>query len=183
MSRPKVKNLKSPFLVGKKLYLRLLTKNDINQRYLSWLNDKEVVRFMRHRAFPTSLKALEDFVASRRWSGDLTLAIIDKKTNKHIGNIGLTSIDWVNRKAELGMLLGDKAFWNKGYMTEAFRLIAEHAFETMNMHKLYAGTEKDNFAAVALFKKMGWQVEGELRGETYRDGRYINVLRFGIFKT
>lgn len=174
-------NPKLLFLKGEKLYLRILTKKDINERYLSWLNDTEVVRFMRHRAFPTTFKALEEFIASRRWPNDLTLAIIDKKTNKHIGNIGLTSIDWVNRKAELGMLLGDKLFWNKGYMSEAFNLMTEHAFQRMNLHKLYAGTESDNKAAVALFKKMGWQLEGRFKEETYRDGKYVDVVRFAIF--
>jgi len=137
---------------------------------------------MRHRAFPTNFRALEEFVASRRWPDDLTLAIIDKKSEKHIGNIGLTSIDWVNRKAELGMMLGDKDFWRKGYMSEAFRLIQEHAFEKMNLHKLYAGTERGNLAACALFKKMGWQAEGCLKRETFRDGRYVDMLRYAIFK-
>jgi RimJ/RimL family protein N-acetyltransferase len=174
--------LKLPFLIGKKLYLRILKKGDINDRYLSWVNDHEVVRFMRHRVFPTTAKALEEFIASRKWPGDLMLAIIDKKTDRHIGNIGLTSIDWVNRKAELGMLLGEKSFWNKGYMSESFQLMTDHAFQKMNLNKLYAGTEKDNKAAIALFKKMGWKTEGEFKQETYRDGRYIDVVRFAIFK-
>lgn len=173
--------MKVPFLVGKKMYLRILTKEDINERYLAWLNDRECTRYMRHRVFPTSVEALEQFVASRTWPNDLTLAIVDKKTHKHIGNIGLSSIDWVNRKAELGMLMGDKSFLNRGYMSEAFALVTEHAFETMNLHKLYAGTETDNNPSVALFKKMGWRIEGTLRGETYRDGKYIDVVRFAIF--
>lgn len=169
------------FLKGRKLYLRPLTKKDINERYLSWVNDPEVVRFMRHRVFPTTFKSLEHFVASRKWPNDLTLAIIDRKTNKHIGNIGLTSIDWVNRKAEVGMLLGDKSFWNKGYMSEAFSLVTNHAFSKMNIHKLYAGTENDNMAAIQLFKKMGWHIEGRFKRESYRDGKYVDVVRFAIF--
>lgn len=181
MKKPSKQKIKFPFLIGNKLYLRVLTKSDISERYLSWVNNSEVVRFMRHRVFPTTFKALEEFVSSRRWPNDLALAIIDKMTNKHIGNIGLTSIDWVNRKAELGMLLGDKSFWNKGYMSEAFHLITEHVFSKINLHKLYAGTEKDNSVAIRLFKKMGWQVEGVFKEEMYRNGKYIDVLRFAIF--
>lgn len=177
----KISKMRLPFLVGKKLYLRVLTPEDINEKYLSWLNDAECVKFMRHRVFPSTFKSLEEFINSRQAPNSMTLAIIDKKTNKHIGNIGLTSIDFINRRAELGMLMGDKSFWNKGYMSEAFDLVAEHAFGKMNIHKLYAGTESDNAASVALFKKKGWQVEGTLKKETYRDGRYIDVVRFAIF--
>ena len=176
-----ISGLSAPFLIGRKLYLRILTKKDINQRYLNWLNDPDVIRFMRHRAFPTSIESLESFVTSQKWPNDLLLAIVDKKTDTHIGNIGISSIDWVNRKAELGMVLGDRSFWNKGYMSEAFNLVIEHAFSRMNLHKLYAGTEKDNKSAVALFKKTGWVIEGDLKDETFRDKKYINILRFAIF--
>jgi RimJ/RimL family protein N-acetyltransferase len=127
------------------------------------------------------MKSLKDFIGSRKWPTDLTLAIIDLKTDQHIGNIGLTSIDWVNRKAELGMLLGDKAFWNKGYMSEAFFLMTKYAFSKLNLHKLYAGTEQDNKAAMALFKKMGWNIEGIFKEDMLRGWKYVNVVRFAIY--
>lgn len=167
-------------LAGKKSFLRLLVLSDVSERYLGWMNDPQVVRFMRHRSYRSTMKSLEDFVKSREWPRDLTLAIVDRETNLHIGNIGLTAIDWANGKAELGMLLGDRNFWGQGYMSEAFDLITTFAFSRLKLHRLYAGTERDNQAAVRLFKKAGWEKEGIFKDDILRNGEYVDVIRFAI---
>ena len=173
--------MKFPFLVGEKVYLRVLVESDINEEYLSWINDSEVTKYMRHRAFPTTFEDIREFIKRNKSSDYIFLAIVHKETDKHIGNILLGPIDWVNRLSELSMMIGNKKYWGKGCMAEAFKLITDHAFNKLNLHKLKAGTEAENESAVKLFKKLGWVQEGILKENNFYNGKFHDGIIFAIF--
>ena len=173
--------MKSPFLVGKAIYLRPVCEEDATDRYVAWLSDPEVTRYLGWRAFPSTKHEILEYLRQQRSGESLFLAIVVKATDLHIGNIHLGPIDWVNRRAELAMLLGEKSAWGKGYMTEAFELVIHHAFSALNLHKLKAGTEAENLAAIRVFQKTGWIEEGRLRQETFRAGTYQDLVLFGRF--
>ena len=173
--------MKFPFLIGEKIYLRVLVESDINEEYLSWINDPEVTKYMRWRAFPTTIDNIRDFIKEKKTPDYIFLAIIDKETDTHIGNILLGPINWINHSSDLSMMIGSKKFWGKGYMSEAFNLITNHAFNILNLHKLKAGTEKENESSIKLFKKLGWVEEGLLKEHVLYNGKYHDVLLFAIF--
>jgi len=173
--------MKSPFLVGRKLYLRPVTEQDVTERYIAWMNDPEVTRFMGWRAFPSSAQEILDYVRNKKRGESLFLALIVRAGEKHIGNLHLGPIDWVHRRAELSMMIGDTSAWGKGYMTEAFTLVIRHAFTTLNLNKLKAGTDSENAPSVKVFRKTGWVEEGRLRRETFREGAYRDVIQFARF--
>ncbi len=173
--------MQAPFLVGDKVYLRGVTQNDVGEKYLRWMNDPEVTRYMGWRAFPSSKQAISDYIASQHNSHSLFLAIVDKSTDEHVGNVHLGPIDWVHRRAELAMLLGETDFWGKGYMSEVFELVTQHAFQVLNLHKLKAGTESGNIGALKVFNKAGWVEEGRLKAETYREGEFRDMVLFASF--
>ncbi|MDD5356025.1 MAG: GNAT family protein [Candidatus Omnitrophica bacterium] len=169
------------FLKGAKVILRPLKKEDINERYLSWMNDQEVVRFMDSGIFPTTLKQLRKFyegiVGS---SSELMLAIVDKKTDLHIGNIKLGGINWIHGFAHLGVMIGDKRYWGKGYGRESCRLMLSHAFCRMNLNKVILGVCVIHDKAVRSYKKNGFKIEGRLK-EMYRfNGKYFDKIMMGI---
>jgi len=170
-----------PFLIGEKIYLRQVSEADVADTYVAWMSDPEVTRYLGWRAFPSSREDILEYVRSQKRLESLFLAIVVRATDAHIGNIHLGPIDWVHRRAELSMMIGDKAAWGKGYMTEAFELVIDHAFQTLNLHKLKAGTDAENEAAVRLFRKTGWIEEGRLRAETFREGRYRDLIIFARF--
>jgi RimJ/RimL family protein N-acetyltransferase len=172
----------SPFLVGEKVLLRAVTDADVTDQYVAWLSDQEVTRFMGWRGFPSARHQVAEYVRSQEADDTLFLAIVSRQDQAHVGNIHLGPIDWVHRRAELAMILGDKAAWGKGYMTEAFELVIRHAFHTLNLHKLKAGTEAGNAAAIRVFHKTGWIEEGRLRQETFRDGEFRDLMLFARFK-
>jgi len=173
--------MKLPFLIGDKIYLRQVTEADVADTYIGWMSDPEVTRYMGWRAFPLTCKEILDYVAGQRVFENLLLAVVVKEMDKHIGNIHLGPIDWVNRRTELSMMIGDKASWGKGYMNEAFDLVIKHAFLVLNLNKLKAGTDTGNSAAVRLFRKTGWVEEGILRRETFREGEYRDIIVFARF--
>lgn len=173
--------MKLPFLVGNKVYLRQVTEADVTDAYIGWMSDPEVTRYMGWRSFPLSRKEILDYVANQRVPDNLLLAIVMKRNDEHIGNVHLGPIDWVNRRSELSMVIGDKTAWNKGYMTEAFQLATRHAFLALNLNKLKAGTDAGNSAAVNLFRKTGWVEEGLMKRETFREGSYRDIIVFARF--
>jgi RimJ/RimL family protein N-acetyltransferase len=173
--------MRFPFLIGRGLYLRPLTEQDVSERYVAWMNDPEVTKYMGWRAFPSTSQEITDYVRSKKRGDSLFLALIIRRGEKHIGNIHLGPIDWVHRRAELSMMIGDKSAWGKGYMTEAFNLVIHHAFTTLNLNKLKAGTEADNAPSIKVFRKTGWVEEGRLRREFFRDGTYRDLIQFARF--
>ena len=169
-----------PFIVGKKLYLRPLEKSDINETYLRWINDAEVTKYMTTGIFPSNMEKLKEYFDHMNSPNHVILAIADKKSDKHIGNIALNDIDWVNRIANLGIMLGDKKFWGKGYGTEATKLIVDYAFDKLNLHRLWLGVLAEHFAAIRVYERAGFKVEGRLRQELYLEGEYNDKVIMGM---
>src|ERR1043165_753827 len=105
---------KDLFLSGEKIYLRALSQSDIEGNYRYWLNEPEIVRYNSHGRFPQTPEKLLSYVKSALASNnDLVLAVVEKENNRHIGNISLQNISWVDRNAEIAFLLGEKAFQGK----------------------------------------------------------------------
>jgi RimJ/RimL family protein N-acetyltransferase len=92
----------------------------------------------------------------------------------HIGNIDLHQIDWKNRHAELGITIGEKAYWNQGYGTDAICSMLKLAFREMNMHRIQLRVDADNARAIRCYIKAGFKKEGTLRDAVFREGKYID---------
>ncbi len=171
-------------MVGKRLYLRPLLKSDITKRYLSWLNDAEVTRYIETGLFPVTEKDLEEFYKKIRVSKtDIMFAIIDKKHDLHIGNIKLGGIKWVHRFADLGIMIGDKAYWGRGYGEEACRLLLGYAFNRLNLNKVTLGSYATNLAALKTYKKVGFKIEGRIKKLLSIDGKYVDHVLMGILQS
>lgn len=172
----------SRFIEGNTIYLRAIEASDAGERYLSWLNDEEVTRGLASGVFPSTLEALKVYVQNINASKNAVMfAICDKDQNVHIGNIKLDNFDWINRTCELGLLLGDRAYWGKGIGTEVMRITLRYAFEQLNMRKVILAVYANNPAAVKLYEKIGFQHEGCLRNQIYCKGEYIDKFYMGIF--
>lgn len=172
--------MQNPFLVGKKCYLRGLKRSDLRGAYARWFNDQEVTRFMFNGTFPNNEVRMQAFFERiSQSSDDLVLAIVHKKTDKHIGNIGLHRINWVYRTAELGILIGEPDYRGQNIGTEAIRLILTHGFTRLNLHKVHLMTDCKNTNAVKTFEKSGFKKEGVLRESCFRKGKYEDSFYMG----
>lgn len=173
--------MKTPFLIGKKCYLRPLQDSDLSEEYVQWLNDPLVTRYLGFGRFPVGKKELAGSVKRFRGSkSDVLLAIMDKKTDLHIGNVALNRIHWVHRNTDTGLVIGRKEFWGKGYASEAWKLVLDYAFNKLNLHKVIATVVAGHDASQAALEKLGFKVEGRCREEFFLDGKYHNYIRFGL---
>jgi RimJ/RimL family protein N-acetyltransferase len=156
----------------------------LNDRYLSWLNDPEVVRYTETGTFPSTAEDLEKFYQSVTTSrSHVIFAIIDKGSDQHIGNVKLGPIHWVHRNATFGILIGDKSFWGKGAGREATRLAVEYGFFRLNLHRISLSVFAEHEPAVRCYEKVGFKIEGRMREDLFRCGEYKDRLWMGLLRS
>jgi RimJ/RimL family protein N-acetyltransferase len=172
------------FLEGENIYLRSLNSTDVDGNYSLWLNDQDITAFNSHGRFPMTKEKLSSYIDDSRSSKyDIILAVVDKTSLKHIGNISLQNINWLDRNAEIAFLLGDKAFWGKGVMYEAGTLLINHGFKALNLHRIYCGTSSENLGMQKLAEKLKMKKEGLRKEAIFKRGQYFDIVEYGILST
>lgn len=170
------------FIEGDKIFLREVRREDVNENYYKWMNDHEITRYTESRFYPYSSEQLLNYVVSLDGKKDsIFLAIIEKITGQHIGNIKLGGIDWIHRRADIGVIIGEKSCWGQGYASEAIALISEYGLRKLNLHKVWAGCYANNTGSIKAFKKAGFIEEGMQKKHYYCDGEYIDIVFLGKF--
>jgi len=172
---------KNIFLTGDSIILRPLQLKDIEGNYRLWLNDPQIILHNSHGRFPQTPETLLSYVNAAQVSGkEITLAVIDKNTGDHIGNISLQNINWIDRNAEIAFLLGESKFQGKGVMFEAGKLLIDHGFKTLNLHRIYCGTSSANTPMQRLAEKLEMIKEGIRKEAIYKNGKYFDIIEYGL---
>jgi RimJ/RimL family protein N-acetyltransferase len=171
------------FLEGSNFYLRALVASDLTDRYLQWLNDQEVNKFNSHATFPNTKEQMDQYFSSINPSHRIVLAIIDKASDTHIGNISLQNINWVNRNAEFAIIIGDKTFWGRGIGEQAIRLVVAYGFTRLNLHRIYCGTIQGNTGMTAIAGRLNMKEEGRRREAVFKHGSYHDIIEYGILRS
>jgi len=178
------KETEKKFLMGENIYLRAFEREDLKGEYGCWINNPEITRHMAAGVFPRNDDDLLAYYEKNANSRDSVLfAIIDKASGKHIGNARIHSIDWINRKAYKGTMIGDKKSWGKGYGLEATNLINRYAFKTLNLNKIISTTLAENVGIHKVNERAGYKREGQIREEFFRDGEYHDLIYWGLLKS
>jgi RimJ/RimL family protein N-acetyltransferase len=170
---------------GKRIRLRAAEQADL-KKFHEWVNDPEVTRGLA-LYLPMSFTDEENWFNSlaKRDQKEKPLVIEIKKGKawKMIGNCGVFDIDSVNRSAEVGIMIGEKSEWNKGYGSETMALLASHCFETLNLNRVSLKVYAYNVRAVRANEKAGFILEGRLREAVYKFGKYDDVLIMAILRS
>lgn len=171
------------YYTGEKIRLRAYRKEDV-PKALELLNDFEIKRLLITGVpYPNTLKDEEEWFEKQSAGNDLyNFAIETLENNKYIGGCGLNHIDWKNSVATVGIFIGDKEYWGKGYGTDAMKVLVKFIFEQMNINKVKLNTFSFNERAIKSYKKCGFQIEGVLRNELFKDGKYCDEIIMGILK-
>ena len=173
--------MKEPFLVGEHIYLRGICEEDLSGNYFQWLNDYEVSKYTESGRTPNTKEAMENYFRQVIGnSNNIAFAVVDKESDRHIGNVKLGPINWVHRCAEFGILIGEKEYWGKSFGTEATLLLLRYAFQRLNLHKVILGVCADHAGAIRAYKRVGFREEGCLREALFIDGTYRDKLIMGV---
>ncbi|HLE56291.1 MAG TPA: GNAT family protein [Rhodothermia bacterium] len=170
-------------LIGQRVYLRLLEMSDCGDRYLGWLLDPQINRFLETRWTEQSHATIESFVSEMRTSPDNYLfAIVDIESERHIGNIKLGPVNRIHGHCDVGYFIGDREMWGRGSATEAIRLATKFAFERLRLHRVQAVVDVDNPASAKALERVGYRKEATLREKLFMDGRWNDQFLYGILQ-
>jgi RimJ/RimL family protein N-acetyltransferase len=171
-------------LLGERVTLRGIRRDDLPV-LCQFNNDIEVeVAGGGDPPLPQSLERLQaewDKQVSEGGRDGAWFAI--EADGKLIGQCALHSFDTcrgINRNCELGIAIGDKAYWGQGYGKEAVRLLVDYAFRYWNVHRVWLTTHSKNERAIACYRACGFVEEGRMREHLFLAGVYVDQVHMGI---
>lgn len=170
---------------GQRIRLRHTELADI-PRFVEWLNDPEVRQGIS-MYLPISQAEeeqwFENLLKRPQEERPLVVEAHTGATWTMIGNTSFFNFDWRNRSAEVGIFIGDKSQWNKGYGTETMQLLLRHGFNTLNLHRIFLRVFESNPRAIRSYEKAGFVEEGQMRQAEYQDGAFIDVLLMSVLRS
>lgn len=167
------------FLSGKKVNLRPLNAETDLEKSVLWLNDREVTEFLS-RFLPLTRNEEKEWF-NKKQENNVVLAIETKK-GLYIGNIGLHKIDYLNGTAEIGIMIGEKNYWSKGFGFDAEITLLNYGFNTLNLRKVMHCVFRENLRSAGCAKKCGGVKEGTWKRHFFKNGKYQDQIFFAIFK-
>lgn len=167
-------------LTGEKILLRPVALSDCTDRYVAWLNDPEVNRYLESRWTKQTIESVRLYVEGVSRSKDTHFfAMIDPGTKLHVGNIKLGPVNPHHRVADVSYFIGDRSFWGKGLATDAIRVVTTLAFETLALHRVQAGVHESNRGSRKALENAGFRAEGVWRKRLRTDSGWEDHLWYG----
>jgi len=175
--RPDLWETSKILAVGRRVRLRFMRPSDAWGKYVQWMNDTDVTRFLESRFRSYTSEQLEEYILSQHNDPSVWfLAIEDSATSRHVGNLKISMRNALYKTAEIGILIGAKDCWGRGYATEAIGLAADAAFDRFSIRKLFAGCYQENVASQHAFLKNGFIQEGRLQDHVVDRGTLSDVI-------
>ena len=148
--------------------------NHLNQRYVNWLNDKDVVKYSEQRHKIHTIESCKKYFHLQQECGNYFLAIEDE--NKiHIGNIGVT-IDHYNKSADISIIIGDKQYWGKGFAVRSWNLVMNQLLEQFRFRVVTAGTMSCNKSMIALMHNAKMNIDAVLKNRFLLEGKETDLV-------
>ena len=168
---------------GEKTHLRALEKSDVAKVW-EWMNDDEVMRFYGDPCNTQSLAEVEQWFARLQEASGYSSKqfIIETEEGIPIGRIFYEYLDIKHNRTELGILIGEKEYWGKGYGTDAIIAFLDYLFNELGLHRVYLIVQSHNTRASRCYEKCGFIQEGILRHHGFSRGEYYDDLIMGILR-
>jgi RimJ/RimL family protein N-acetyltransferase len=170
-------------LEGKKVRLRPLQESDL-EHIMEWINDHEVTRTLLVGRYPMTRQMEKEWLEAHLKQSETEVGfVVETLAGLYLGGIGFFRILAVERNAELGLVIGRKAEWGKGYAREAMSLLVNYGFEQLNFQMIYLGVLHENARAHKIYTDLGFREEGRLRQRVYRDGLYHDIVSMSLLRS
>jgi ribosomal-protein-alanine N-acetyltransferase len=170
----------APLLETARLRLVPFSERHLTERYVSWLNNTEVVRYSEQRHKYHTIESCREFWLSFDQTTHYYWAIEEIKTSRHIGNID-AHIDLPNKVADIAIIIGEKKTWGQGYGGEAWVSVLDHLLGAARMRKVTAGTMATNLGMLGIIGNAGMIEEGRRRKNHLQDENEVDLILFARF--
>ncbi|KGX92546.1 acetyltransferase [Pontibacillus halophilus JSM 076056 = DSM 19796] len=177
-------------LKGNLVELRPVKEEDL-ERVNKWNNDEELTRLASGSNLPyqlnnphESLKAhyTKNLTSHNLLKDGIVFSIYATATSEQIGKCDYREFNPITRCATVGIVIGEKEYWGRGYGKETIHLLCRHLFYDLNVNRIQLDTWSGNERAVALYKACGFRLEGRLRRNEYVNGEYHDTLILGLLQ-
>lgn len=149
-----------------------------------WYADREIARLARYQEAPMRAEEIERFFSARVVGDEaLAMAVHVRATDRLIGTCAFSQLDAENGSALYHITIGEHDAWGRGYGSEATRLMLDHAFGTLGLHRIALFVFEFNERAVRAYRKCGFVVEGRARESIWRDGRWWDELAMSVLES
>ncbi len=178
--------MKNDFLHGSLVRLCAINSATDAEAFSQWSRDSEYMRLSD--ASPTQMrnsKQVTQFLEKELEGETPTQYAFSIRTlddSRLIGEIDLSGINWASGETIVGIGIGDRNDWGKGYGTDAMRIILRFAFDELNLHRVFLNTFEYNPRAIRSYEKCGFKIEGRQRSVLNREGKRWDVIYMGILR-
>jgi RimJ/RimL family protein N-acetyltransferase len=162
-----------PKIDGERVFLSPISLEDA-ERYALWLNDLSTTRFLQLSTAQVTIHGERDALVNL--SKAHNYAIVERTSGELLGNCGLMDLDHLHRTAEIGIFIGEESMRGRGYGTEAMRLLADYAFNVLNINNLMLRTYDYNDRGLASYHKLGFREIGRRRQARFYGGGFHDVV-------
>ena len=170
-------------LEGSRVVLRRHVAENL-AAFRRWYSDPEIARLARYQEAPMRPEEIERFFAARVvGDGALAMAIHERPTDRLVGTCAFSQLDGDNGSALYHITIGEKDAWGRGYGTEATRLMLDHAFGALGLHRIALFVFEFNERAIRTYQRCGFVIEGRARESIFRDGRWWDELAMSVLES
>jgi RimJ/RimL family protein N-acetyltransferase len=171
--------------IGKLVRLAGIDPEEVSKSFAQWNRDSEYMRLLD--TDPPRLhssKAIKDWMEKELENAkDMSwFAIRALEDDRLLGDITLSVINWGSREAFVGIGIGERDSWGKGYGTDAMDLILRYGFVELNLQRISLNVFEFNQRALRTYEKAGFRLEGRQRQIMQREGRRWDILYMGILR-
>jgi RimJ/RimL family protein N-acetyltransferase len=152
--------------------------------FRQWYADPEIARLARYQEAPMRAEEIERFFAARVVGPDaMAMAIHERVGDRLVGTCAFSQLDGDNGSALYHITIGEKDAWGQGYGTEATKLMLDHAFGTLGLHRVALYVFEFNERAIRAYRRCGFVLEGRSRESIHRDGRWWDELAMSVLES
>lgn len=178
--------METDLFTGELVRLTMIDPDQIAAAFSRWQRDSEYWRLLASGpSYPNSVRGV------KKWLEDdlekdpppfYLFMIYTLADNRLIGEIGLDGVLFQHGDTFVGLGLGERADWGKGYGTDAMRVILRYAFQELNLHRVTLDVFEYNPRAIRSYEKAGFKIEGRARQFLHREGRHWDLILMGILR-
>jgi len=166
-------------MIGEMCYLSPVDPDDAPV-FTRWINDYDVTRYLTEAPSCYPLQAERE--ALDKLSREHNYCIVDLETDALLGICGFMNLNHLNQTAEVGIFIGDKDYWGKGYGGEALSLLVRYGFDVLNLHNVMLQVVAYNDRAIRCYERIGFRTFGVRREAVLREGKrhdkiYMEITR------
>lgn len=174
--------VEGPILYGDKVMLRPFSATDIDESYISWLKDPDVVRLSNQRFLTHDRESCLQYLSSFENTKNLFMSVRRLSDDRPVGTLSAYVLSH-HGTVDVGIMIGDKSVWGSGYGQDAWDTMTNWFMRQEYIRKLTAGTLACNYGMIKLMERSHMTLEAVRKEQEIVEGRSVDMLYYAKFIT